>query len=1146
MIPSVIAPACPFGSEEVTRQIRGKATLNSTSTNTSVIEAPHLDCAEINLNYLNATLNNAACHKNAVKINIYPGPAEDQLCCPTPSNPPLGETTPRAAENAPYAALAVWEYYATAGKYKKRPAQFKRCISIDPTTQIASETGEPQPPNVLRPVPIKDIFAKDRQKALIQVSSYVNVEIANCNCMVNENKKFEFSPKCPKSSSKNTSASKSSRKLEQFVERYLYSGVVGMEDDYAAAIPYDSDLEHPYVEHMEDNEFSRNLAEKKEKPKQTKDQCDVAEQARAKAMAQEFVDPDSGKPTLSLVADILEGKSQQGGMGGGGQGGMGGQAGGGAQGGAGGQQGGAGGQQGEAAGQGGAAGEGASGGAGGANNRRLLDETIRARSQTASQLLLRAIEEMQEDDRDALSFDEDQSSRALMAAQNAMIPSKEATSSSYVKSHPLHNGGGLENLKYHNFLRAVHASQEDMAVLRRLSKGEIGFEPATPASYTWATGPTYSSSRILQNQGAGGAGAEGAAPEGAGGSAGDAAAPKGDAMAFDARTAVDTLRAAGIFDVDLMALKKEDFEEIGISMDDLRKIPPEALVQDDSFFVMPPFSSNIAENMFVNMDPTNGAEDGNMLIGRNNDPRYEMGFFVDGQSRKLPNGKCSTDGSQFWVKFTSRGDFERLRFVDGLAWECLSAMSPKQPEEYTALDVMIAVSAATGLVPSVTNATEIVTIDANGTQQIRMMKPTYANYARFKTKLKEKNKKAKKAIADLQMQEMMMMQGGQGQGSQAQGGQAQGGQGQGGQPQGGQPQGGQPQGGQNLTGGSGENGSAPSSRLLQYALAAAPRRLAGASELGCFRGYGGKKGHSYGSSPRENYGKQPKGVTPNTPFCKTRPEAYGGSAGAPIAGPSRPDPAFTALAAMSTHMFSVAVPLYDKDMKTGKYVMESTRPTAPDFEDEEKPCLVNIWGVVDQFGNEIFKQSMEIELKPKMCKAPVMTAVKRVVGSLVDDMKKHKVAVSARFMRQFQGKDMWVSCGAMLRSVMDDRLQSLSYKLMGCDADFPDTCNKGQQDVQKFCRLNPTHPWCKEPCCNPDKAQRFCCAPRDKTITVNMPVVKGGKLGGYCPGFAKGGSVADAVAAANEYSAKAGAGGACLPDEDKANKRIVWVWCDTG
>ena len=52
-----------------------------------------------------------------------------------------------------------------------------------------------------------------------------------------------------------------------------------------------------------------------------------------------------------------------------------------------------------------------------------------------------------------------------------------------------------------------------------------------------------------------------------------------------------------------------------------------------------------------------------------------------------------------------------------------------------------------------------------------------------------------------------------------------------------------------------------------------------------------------------------------------------------------------------------------------------------------------------------------------------------------------------------------------------------------------------------------------------------------------MPVVKGTALGGICPGFAGGGSVADAVAAANDFAASTGAGGVCLPDEDKLQKR---------
>ena len=57
--------------------------------------------------------------------------------------------------------------------------------------------------------------------------------------------------------------------------------------------------------------------------------------------------------------------------------------------------------------------------------------------------------------------------------------------------------------------------------------------------------------------------------------------------------------------------------------------------------------------MFVNMDPTSGAIDGRMLIGRNEDPRKMYTFFVDAEQRRGSNGRCAADGSQFWVKFNS-------------------------------------------------------------------------------------------------------------------------------------------------------------------------------------------------------------------------------------------------------------------------------------------------------------------------------------------------------------------------------------------------------------------------------------------------------------------------------------------------------------
>ena len=155
---------------------------------------------------------------------------------------------------------------------------------------------------------------------------------------------------------------------------------------------------------------------------------------------------------------------------------------------------------------------------------------------------------------------------------------------------------------------------------------------------------------------------------------------------------MDEMMNMGVFD-DPENVDMDMLMELGIPMEQMGAMVQAAMAEaapDNSFYVMPPFAENIAANMFVNMDPTSGAGDGRMLIGRNEDPRKMFTFFVDAEERKDPVSKrCATDGSQFWVKFNSTMEFVRLKSIDGVEWGCLSRMSPKQPEEFTALDIMV-------------------------------------------------------------------------------------------------------------------------------------------------------------------------------------------------------------------------------------------------------------------------------------------------------------------------------------------------------------------------------------------------------------------------------------------------------------------------
>ena len=194
--------------------------------------------------------------------------------------------------------------------------------------------------------------------------------------------------------------------------------------------------------------------------------------------------------------------------------------------------------------------------------------------------------------------------------------------------------------------------------------------------------------------------------------------------------------------------------------------------------------------------------------------------------------------------------------------------------------------------------------------------------------------------------------------------------------------------------------------------------------------------------------------------------------------------------------------------------------------------------------NPIFLDRVPVQQKPKICKADVMTEVSVVIDDIVTAMKDGQMAVASSFMNQFEGKDMWASCSALIAQSTVPRRETITYQEDGCTAEFPATCvtedgsgRESQQPVEDYCKFNPKHPWCKNPCCNWKKGETMCCRPKQVEREVNMPEIDPEKLGKRCPGFAKGGSVADAVAASNEFARATGAGATCLMDQAVVTKR---------
>lgn len=180
VVPSLIIPGCGSGKEEVFFGVRAEAIVAK-----NVTEVAN-DCFEIDLKNRAATMAKKQCTGNSTTVQIFEGPADRPLCCPSPPT------------SSKVAGLVTWQYLPTGSNSKVKKKSFTKCVLFDPATEKTSNPTATNPKGRNMPTPIKDIYAKDRVKALRQLSLYIGVKVKECGCQKNENPAFEFQSKCPK------------------------------------------------------------------------------------------------------------------------------------------------------------------------------------------------------------------------------------------------------------------------------------------------------------------------------------------------------------------------------------------------------------------------------------------------------------------------------------------------------------------------------------------------------------------------------------------------------------------------------------------------------------------------------------------------------------------------------------------------------------------------------------------------------------------------------------------------------------------------------------------------------------------------------------------------------------------------------------
>ena len=101
---------------------------------------------------------------------------------------------------------------------------------------------------------------------------------------------------------------------------------------------------------------------------------------------------------------------------------------------------------------------------------------------------------------------------------------------------------------------------------------------------------------------------------------------------------------------------------------------------------------------------------------------------------------------------------------------------------------------------------------------------------------------------------------------------------------------------------------------------------------------------------------------------------------------------------------------------------------------------------------------------------------------------------------QHMGTDAWVDCISIVTNSMEDAYEEVSRRRPSASSPSLRLDEHGpqQRDVEEqlqsrlmgFCKDNPNHEWCNDPCCNTRLQETMCCAPKNATVSVFKPKFK--------------------------------------------------------
>ena len=211
-----------------------------------------------------------------------------------------------------------------------------------------------------------------------------------------------------------------------------------------------------------------------------------------------------------------------------------------------------------------------------------------------------------------------------------------------------------------------------------------------------------------------------------------------------------------------------------------------------------------------------------------------------------------------------------------------------------------------------------------------------------------------------------------------------------------------------------------------------------------------------------------------------------------------------AIEGMKDNLLSFAFYLGSRSLETGQYSSafqwENELWGGPDNADltiaDFEGCQIQVDACYGADGGGIPMQPAE-----NTCSYDTLKEVVLALNATMEKTEKGEVLTNYVDYLQHMGTDAWVDCISIVTNSMEDAWATETQETTECVV--PDPCDWMTMDQSNethveacnygtwgYCTEHPTDTWCADPCCNWDKQQTMCCAPKNATVSVFRPKLK--------------------------------------------------------